>query len=85
MSGWRIEPEVARDGRRGYWIEDDSDFVALVCIRGNESEELKHAHLVAAAPALLSALEGVLSVADRSTVEFDAARTAIASATGATP
>lgn len=38
--------------------------------------------LVAAAPDLLSALQGVLRVADRATVEFDAARAAIAKATG---
>lgn len=37
--------------------------------------------LVAAAPDLLLALQGVLRVADRATVEFDAARAAIAKAT----
>jgi hypothetical protein len=41
------------------------------------------AALIAAAPDLLEALLGVLRVADRATVEFDAARTAIAKATGA--
>lgn len=35
-----------------------------------------------AAPDLLAALEGVLRVADRKTVEFDAARAAIAKARG---
>jgi hypothetical protein len=39
--------------------------------------------LCAAAPAMLAALEGVLRVADRKTDEFDAARAAIAKATGA--
>ncbi|MGE8630408.1 hypothetical protein [Achromobacter denitrificans] len=38
--------------------------------------------LIAAAPCLLAALEGVLRVADRATVEFDAARAAIAKAKG---
>lgn len=37
--------------------------------------------LIAAAPDLLAALQGVLRVADRKTVEFDAARAAIAKAT----
>jgi hypothetical protein len=41
-----------------------------------------NAQLIAAAPELLEALRGVLRVADRATVEFDAARAAIAKATG---
>ncbi len=43
-----------------------------------------NAQLMSAAPELLSALEGVLRVADRATVEFDAARAAIAKARGET-
>ncbi len=42
-----------------------------------------NARLIAAAPDLLEALRGVLRVADRATVEFDAARSAIAKATKA--
>ena len=38
--------------------------------------------LIAAAPEMLVALRGVLRVADRATVEFDAARAAIRKATG---
>lgn len=38
-----------------------------------------------AGPELLAALQGVLRVADRATDEFDAARAAIAKATGAAP
>ena len=38
--------------------------------------------LIAAAPMLLEALRGVIRVADRATDEFDAARAAIAAATG---
>lgn len=38
--------------------------------------------LIAAAPDLLAALEGVVRVADRKTVEFDAARAAIRKARG---
>jgi hypothetical protein len=41
-----------------------------------------NARLIAAVPDLLEALKGVLRVADRATVEFDAARAAIAKATG---
>lgn len=47
----------------------------------NEQEEAD-ARLIAAAPDLLEALKGVLRVADRKTDEFDAARAAIAKATG---
>lgn len=38
------------------------------------------ARLISAAPELLAALRAVVKVADRATVEFDAARTAIAKA-----
>ena len=44
-----------------------------------------NARLISAAPDLLEALRGVLRVADRATVEFDAARAAIAKATGSKP
>lgn len=40
------------------------------------------AKLIAAAPDLLAALKGVIRVADRKTVELDAARAAIAKAEG---
>jgi hypothetical protein len=43
---------------------------------------LADARLIAAAPDLLAALKAVVSVADRATVEFDAARAAIARAEG---
>ncbi len=42
----------------------------------------KHARLIAAAPDLLAALKAVVAIADRRTDEFDAARAAIAKATG---
>lgn len=48
---------------------------------GPEQQEA-NARLIAAAPDLLAALQGVLRVADRATDEFDAARAAIAKATG---
>jgi len=50
-------------------------------MRGNPDAD---ARLIAAAPDLLAALHGVLRVADRATDEFDAARAAIAKATGET-
>lgn len=42
-----------------------------------------NARMIAAAPDMLAALQGVLRVADRKTDEFDAARAAITKATGA--
>ena len=51
---------------------------------GADPERLANAHLIAAAPAMLAALQGVVRVADRATDEFDAARAAILAATGAT-
>ena len=48
----------------------------------DDSKEHADLVLAAAAPELLEALEGVLRVADRKTDEFDAARAAIAKATG---
>lgn len=47
-------------------------------------EVMANARLIAASPELLEALIGVVRVADRATVEFDAARAAIAKATGET-
>lgn len=49
----------------------------------DEAEQQANARLIAAAPDLLEALQAVVKVADRATVEFDAARAAIAKATGA--
>ena len=48
----------------------------------NAIELAANARLIAAAPDLLAALIGVVKVADRATVEFDAARAAIAKAEG---
>ena len=45
-------------------------------------QQQANASLIAAAPDLLEALLGVLRIADRATVEFDAARAAIKKATG---
>lgn len=48
----------------------------------DSSDAVANARLIAAAPAMYEALKGVLRVADRATVEFDAARAALASASG---
>lgn len=72
---WYAEESwVLKDiGDRAYHITKCADW----------SEETEaNAHLIAAAPDLLEALKGVLRVADRATVEFDAARAAIAKAEG---
>lgn len=50
----------------------------------DDSTEHGDLMLAAAAPELLEALQSVLRVADRKTDEFDAARLAIAKATGST-
>jgi hypothetical protein len=50
--------------------------------RRKNDEVQANARLIAAAPDLLDALKGVVRIADRQTVEFDAARAAIAKAEG---
>ena len=47
------------------------------------NEVVANAHLIAAAPDLYEALEAVIAVADRNTVEFDRAKAALAKARGA--
>lgn len=57
--------------------------VALVTLYDVYSDERDaNARLIAAAPEMLEALKRVVAVADRRTVEFDAARSAIAKAEG---
>lgn len=53
--------------------------LAQIGIYGEE-ETLANASLIAAAPDMLEALQAVVAVADRKTVEFDLARAAIAKA-----
>lgn len=83
---WAID----RDDRPG--MEWNNHIVACVkpdmaiCFMTNSygddnSEAEANARLIAAAPDLLEALQGVLRVADRATDEFDAARAAISKAT----
>ena len=58
----------------------------ILCVVGtfmtSTEEDLANAELIAAAPDLLAALQAVVSVADRATVEFNMARAAISKATG---
>ncbi len=81
---WRVAPNRSLSGA----IETDfSPFnhTLLGCTFGESPVHQANARLMAAAPDLLAALEGVLRVADRKTDEFDAARSAIAKATKGTP
>lgn len=61
---------------------DDMTSGRYVAKRDAQVQIEANARLIAAAPDLLAALQGVLRVADRATDEFDAARAAIARATG---
>jgi hypothetical protein len=79
-SGW-----VADTDGKGNWfvlttnpvgLED----VAAICATNGYGEN--EARLIAAAPDLLVALQGVVRVADRKTDEFDAAHAAVAKALG---
>lgn len=63
---------------RGFAIDFNEDQEQIVDFVYEEAD----AHLIAAAPDLLEALEAVVRVADRATVEFDMARAAIAKARG---
>lgn len=62
-------------------VRHGDGFYSEITICDNISSK-GNASLIAAAPDLLEALEAVVSVADRATVEFDLARAAIAKARG---
>lgn len=55
----------------------------LGTIHTGNDEYIANAILITAAPDMLAALKAVVAVADRKTIEFDAARAAIAKAEGA--
>ena len=59
---------------------DTASGTAICDVYGESDDRPANARLIAAAPDLLAALKGVIAVADRNTVEFDAARAALAKA-----
>lgn len=79
------------EGTPGPWIVD-KDFDVTTnggCVVAwtavgvfSQEERVSNAHLISASPELLSALQGVIRVADRDTDEFIAARAAVAKALG---
>ena len=75
-----------RSSASGYDIvcsENSPTDVCVISRRDKTTGEIDaNARLLAAAPDLLAALIGVVKVADRATVEFDAARAAIVKAEG---
>lgn len=87
---WELAYELDGDGDAVRVSRAGHNFdVALVYGHGGDAlsdhERNANARLVAAAPDLLSALRAVVEIADRKTVEFDAARAAIAKAEGREP
>lgn len=78
---WRIWPHP--DGKAV--ITDDRLARHIAVIPGASPHWQADAHLLSAAPELLESLKGVLRVADRNTVEFNAAKSAIAKAEGIIP
>lgn len=90
---WKIDWTDKHGGKesRIYSASNRSDLCEPIAIIPHDDivengvPEIKaNAALITAAPDLLKALQGVLRIADRKTDEFDAARDAIAKATGAT-
>lgn len=76
--------EIAEQSESHDMIQiETSDGYAVADVRNRNGfpQNLANARLIAAAPDLLAALIGVVRVAGRATVEFDAARAAIAKAT----
>lgn len=82
-----------QDGKMSPLLRTYEPMEPYLCVTGMMAEGKEHAecvhvyseanaHLIAAAPELLTALKAVVSVADRNTVEFDLARAAIAKAEG---
>ena len=67
---------VAANGQQIATLDNDDDW---------EDEQTSNANLIKAALDMLTALQGVVSVADRKTVEFDAATAAINKALGIEP
>lgn len=91
---WHIHEDGMKFSREIYPVnyggkENTERCVLIARVSGwkggfNTAKEAEaNARLIAAAPELLEALQAVVRIADRKTVEFDKARAAIAKATGA--
>ena len=87
---WRVSPSVegmlcifadVNHRQDGYL---DACVCAVSAIMDKTEIDEANARLIAAAPELLEALERVVAIADRDTVEFNAAKAAIAKAKGET-
>jgi hypothetical protein len=81
---WQMKKE---NGEQEWFVFQKGSMKKLYggTVRTPVAEEINNKHdanLIAAAPELLEALQAVVSVADRETVEFDMARAAIAKAIG---
>lgn len=70
---------IIRQGKLNPIIENAQGHQICI-VNGVFANEEANAKLIAAAPDMAEALKGVLRVADRKTVEFDAARAALAKA-----
>jgi hypothetical protein len=83
---WAISPEKCHYGDIATVYNTTEGWVSIHAPSwvniGDQKVAMANARLISAAPDLLEALKGVLRVADRATVEFDAASAAIAKATG---
>ena len=83
---WHAEVEDASMSAAAPIVDDNGKTVALIVSNvWKDAEMYANVELVKTAPDLLAALIGVVRVADRATDEFDAARAAIAKATGGQP
>jgi len=85
LGNWTVHRKVKSTELKDIFIYAGVDKIARVVLpytaqRNDEFEA--NAELIAAAPDLLEALQNVLRVADRDTVEFFFAKAAIAKATG---
>ena len=83
---WAIIPQLSPEGDVATVYNTTEGWVSIHAPSwvniGDQKVAMANARLISAAPDLLEALKGVLRVADRATVEFDAASAAIAKATG---
>jgi hypothetical protein len=71
---------IAREFKQGF--KTHSRHICSLSVHGPPEENAANARLIAAAPDLLAALEVIVKICDRNTVEFDSARAAIAKAKG---